>query len=93
MIDVTANRFVERQLERLYGIESDIIRLYAECCYASIQGACGNQSCAERVNELNQEILEASASLSILKKDLRRLGVPREAMISLESICEAASDG
>ncbi len=86
MRDVTANRFVERQLERLYGIERDIIRLYAECCYASIQGACGIQSCAERVDELNREICEAGAALKRLKEDLHRLGVPREAMISLDDL-------
>jgi hypothetical protein len=86
MNDVTANRFVERQLERLHGIERDIIRLYAECCYASIQGACGNQSCAERVDELNQEIREAGTALKLLKEELRRLGIPREAMISLDDL-------
>jgi hypothetical protein len=85
-MDCTANRFVERQLERLFGIERDIIRLYAECCYANIQGACGNQSCAERVAELNHEIRQASDSLSALKDDLHRLGVPREAMISLDDL-------
>ena len=85
-MDCTANRFVDRQLERLFSIERDIIRLYAEACYANIQGACGNHSCAERVDELNRAIREASASLSALKADLRRLGVPREAMISLDDL-------
>lgn len=85
-MDCTANRFVDRQLERLFSIERDIIRLYAEACYANIQGACGNHSCAERVDELNRAIREASASLSALKADLRRLGVPSETMISLDDL-------
>ena len=85
-MDFTANRFVGRQLDRLFDIERDIIRLYAEACYASIQGAFGNRSCAERVDELNRAIRETSASLSALKADLRRLGVPGEAMISLDDL-------
>ena len=85
-MDCTANRFVDRQLEQLFEIERDIIRLYAEACYANIQGACGNQSCAERVDELNRAIGEAIDSLSALKAGLRRLGVSREAMISLDDL-------
>lgn len=85
-MDCTANRFVERQLGRLFGIERDIIRLYAEACYANIQGACGNHSCAERVHELNHSIHDACTGLVALKKDLLRLGVPREDMISLDDL-------
>jgi hypothetical protein len=85
-MDCTANRFVRRQLERLFAIERDIIRLYAEACYANIQGACGNRSCAERVEENYQAIREASDSLNALKNDLRRLGVPADAMISLDDL-------
>jgi hypothetical protein len=85
-MDCTANRFVGRQLERLFNIEREIIRLYAEACYANIQGACGNQSCAERVDEINQAIRDASKALSALKADLRHLGVPAEAMISLDDL-------
>jgi len=85
-MNCTDNRFVDRQLERLFDIEREIIRLYAEACYANIQGACGNHSCAERVDELNRAIHATSAALSALKDGLRRLGVPREDMISLDDL-------
>lgn len=79
-----ANPFVARQLERLFDIERDIIRLYAECCYAGIQGTCGNPSYASRVEALDADITDACDALRALKQDLSRLGVPREAMISLD---------
>ena len=86
IMDCASNRFVQRKLERLFGIERDIIRLYAEACYANIQGACGNQSCVERMQELNHAIGDAYAALSAIKMDLRRLGVPRKDMISLDDL-------
>lgn len=80
------NPFVKRQLKRMYAIERDIIRLYAEACYSNIQAAHGNLSSMSRIEELNEALFRAGIRLKALKVDLRRLGVPSEAMLSLDDL-------
>ena len=80
------NPFVKRRLESMYAIEREIIRLYAEACYSNIQGAYGNRSSVSRADELNRALAHAAERLKTLKADLRRIGVPLEAMLSLDDL-------
>lgn len=86
MMSPLDNRFVQRQLERLYAVEREIIRLYAETCYSSIQAAYGCRSSVTRVEQLTEAIQRAGRSLCAIKAELRRLGVPREQIVSLDDL-------
>jgi len=85
-VDTVNNLFVKRRLERMYAVEREIIRLYAETCYTNIQAAHGNRSCMERLQQLSEALDAAGQRLRALKRGLRRLGVPPSAMISLDDL-------
>ena len=85
-MDTLNNPFVKRRLDRLYAVEREIIRLYAETCYTNIQAAYGNLSCMERLQQLGEALDAAGQRLRMLKRGLRRLGVPPLAMISLDDL-------
>jgi hypothetical protein len=85
-MDTLNNPFVKRRLDRLYAVEREIIRLYAETCYTNIQAAYGNLSCMERLQQLGEALDAAGQRLRVLKRGLRRLGVPPLAMISLDDL-------
>jgi hypothetical protein len=85
-VDALNNPFVKRQLDRMYAVEREIIRLYAETCYTNIQAAHGNLSCMERLQQLGDALETADRSLRVLKRGLRRLGVPPLAMISIDDL-------
>lgn len=85
-VDTLNNPFVKRRLERLYAVEREIIRLYAETCYTNIQAAHGNLSCMERLQQLGEALEAAFQRLRALKRGLQRIGVPPSAMISLDDL-------
>ncbi len=65
-------------------MERDLIRLYAESCYANIQAAYGNRSCMERTERLANTLCAVEKRLSAVKARLRRIGVPGLAMSGLD---------
>lgn len=85
-MDSTENPFVGRRLECMYAVEREIIRLYADICYANIQAAHGNLSSMERLELLNDGLQDAVRRLQCLKADLKRIGVPEDAMVSLDDL-------
>jgi hypothetical protein len=85
-MDSTESPFVRRRLENMYAIEREIIRLYADICYANIQAAHGNRSSMDRLEQLNDALQHAVCRLQSLKADLRRIGVPEDVMISLDDL-------
>lgn len=85
-MDNVNNPFVQRQLAELFDIERDLIRLCAESCYTDIQAAYGNRSCMERVEQLDDALNASGQRLNQLKARLRRIGVPRSALLSLDDL-------
>lgn len=85
-MDTDNNPFVQRQLLRLFEVERELIRLYAESCYTDIQAAHGNRTCMERGAQLGDVLRETECRLSQLKERLRRIGVPRPALFSLDAL-------
>ena len=80
------NCFIENLRSQMYAVECHIIRLYAESCYASIQGVYGNRTCMARAEELDDALDDALLQLKRLKQRMWRLGIPRSEMISLDDL-------
>jgi hypothetical protein len=80
------NPFVQSQLLRLFEIERELICLYAESCYADIQAAHGNRTCMDRGAQLDDALRDTECRLSEVKARLKRIGVPRPDMFSLDAL-------
>lgn len=83
-MDTIGNVFVHKTYNDMLTVEREMICVYAESCFLSIQVIQGNLSCIDRLDHLAAELARAEQQLELLRRALHRIGVAVSANCHLE---------
>ena len=83
-MDATENIFVRKTYDDMLAIEREMICVYAESCFLSIQIIQGNLNCMDRLDQLAAELSLAERRREMFRRALHRIQVPASGGCHLE---------
>lgn len=83
-MDATDNVFVRKTYNDMLAAEREMIRVYAESCFLSIQVIQGNTNCIDRLDNLAAELSLAEGRREMFRRSLHRIQIPASGGCHLE---------